>query len=75
MIEEIALMIVGFSLSFSGGKVSKEEIIGIVSGSFFVALLLILVGSFGSDGWVALRHVMEIMVLGYLPMRVVSWVK
>ena len=76
MIEEIVLGIVGLSLSFSGGKdVSKEEIIGIVSGSVFVAVVLILIGYFGSDQWVALRHFIEIMFLSYLPMRVLSWIR
>ena len=61
MIEEIVLAVIGFSLSFSGGKVTKEEIVGIVSGSVFVVIVLIMVGYFGSDGLVALRHYIEIM--------------
>ena len=74
MIEDIILAIVGFSLSFSGGKVSKEEIVGTGLGIVFVAIVLILVGSVGGDRWVALRHFIEMMLLGYLPMRVFSWV-
>ena len=74
MIEEIALAIVGFSVSFSGGKVSKEEIVGTGLGIVFVAIVLILVGYFGSEQWVALRHFIEIMCFGYLPMRVLSWI-
>ena len=75
MIEEITLASIGFFLSSSGGKdVSKEEIIGTGLGVAFVVIVLILVGYFGSDRLVALRHYIEIMFLGYLPSRVVSWI-
>ena len=72
MIEEIILAIVGLVYASSGKKkISIEEIIGTVSGIIFVVIVLMVADYYLLDQENSLERFIEIMLLGYLPMRII----
>ena len=73
MIEELILAGIGF-IVFSRGRFCWEEAIGVGLGSGFVVMVLLIISHFMPGQEDNLSVFMRLMVFGYLPTRVFSWI-
>ena len=74
MIEELVLVVIGSVLA-GQDRFTWEEVIGVTLGSGFVVVVLLMIGQFMPGQGQSLNCFMRLMLFGYVPMRVFTWVE
>ena len=76
MVMEIMFMGMGAVVALvNGGKTSKELIAGEMAGIVFVVGIILIIGYMEGEVSVRNMEMIKYLLLGFLPMRVVRWMK
>ena len=76
MVMELMFMTMGAIVGWiNGGKVSKELVIGELAGMVFIMGIILIIGRIEGEVSGANMEMVKYLLLGFLPMRVVRWVR
>ena len=76
MVRELMFIMMGAIVGWiNGGKASKELVIGELAGMVFIMGIILIIGRIEGEVSAVNMEMVKYLLLGFLPMRVVRWVR